>query len=445
MTEAPFMTQSATTRNHRRWRFRFTLFALLAVVLAGANHAGAREVLDRVVAVVNDSVILESQLDESVEMLSRQLAMEGQRTPPPGPFRRQVLEREIINRIQLERAERAGIRVSEEAVNNAVAGIARNNNLTLDQFVDLLASEGMDFESFRQEIRTQMIIQQLRQREIQQRVNITEREVDNFLSNQARNDTRNEYRLRHILLSVPDEDDQQAVEQARALGEEIRQRALEGEDFSELAMRYSDSQQALEGGDLGWRRRARLPTLFEDLVDELETGEISRLIRGPGGFHLVKLEDRRGSDPIMVEEIRARHILIRPTRLKPEAQVIEQLRGIRQRVLGGENFAELAPAFSSDSVSAAQGGNLGWVRPGQLVPEFEERIRDMRPGEVSEPFESRFGWHIVEVLDRRERDMTTEARRSRARQAIFQRKAEEETERWLRRLRDEAFVDIRLE
>ena len=424
-------------------RTRGILALCLAVLLT--QPLGAREVLDRVVAVVNESVILESELSESAEMLQRQLALEGQPAPPPGPFRRQVLEREVMTRIQLERAERAGIRISEEAVNNALAEIARSNDLTLDEFVELLAAEGMNFETFRREIRNQMAIQQLRQREIQQRVNITEREVENFLANQARSDTRNEYRLRHILLSLPEDADASTVEETRALGEEIRRRARAGEDFSELAISYSDSQQALGGGDLGWRRRAQLPTLFEDLVDELNPGEISRLIQAPGGFHLVKLEGRRGSDPVMVEEIRARHILMRPTRIKPEEQVITELSEIRARVLAGEGFAELAPSFSSDSVSAAQGGNLGWVRPGQMVPEFEDRIRNMQPGQISEPFETRFGWHIVEVLDRRERDMTTEARRTQARQAIFQRKAEEETERWLRRLRDEAFVEIRLE
>ncbi len=439
------MTHSSATTKYRPGRILAILITAVLLVLPGLHTADAREVLDRVVAVVNEGVILQSQLDESVEMLSRQMQLEGQPAPPPAAFRRQVLEREVINHIQLERAERAGIRISEEAVNNAMAEIARSNNLSLDEFVDLLAAEGMNFETFRREIRNQMAIQQLRQREIQQRVNVTEREVDNFLANQARDDTQNEYRLRHILLSLADDADPDTVEETRALGEEIRQRAQAGEDFAELAMQHSDSQQALEGGDLGWRRRAQLPTLFEELVDELDRGQISQLIRAPNGFHLVKLEDRRGSDPIMVEEIRARHILIRPTRIRSEAQVIEELREIRERVLAGEDFAELAPSFSSDSVSAAQGGHLGWVRPGQMVPEFEDQIRNMRPGQISEPFETRFGWHIVEVRDRRERDMTTEARRTQARQAIFQRKAEEETERWLRRLRDEAFVEIRLE
>jgi len=428
-------------------RLSLSMRGLLALCLAVllVQPLGAREVLDRVVAIVNEGVILESELNESVEMLQRQLALEGQPAPPPGPFRRQVLEREVITRIQMERAERAGIRISEEAVNNAMAEIAANNNLTLDEFVELLATEGMNFETFRREIRSQMAIQQLRQREIHQRVNVTEREVDNFLANQARSDTRNEYRLRHILLSMPDDADTATVEETREQGEEIRRRARDGEDFAELAISYSDSQQALEGGDLGWRRRAQLPTLFEDLVDELNPGDISQLIEAPGGFHLVKLEDRRGSDPVMVEEIRARHILMRPTRIKPEEQVVADLSEIRERVLAGEDFTELAPSFSSDSASAAQGGNLGWIRPGQMVPEFEDQIRDMQPGQISEPFETRFGWHIVEVRDRRERDMTTEARRTQARQSIFQRKAEEETERWLRRLRDEAFVEIRLE
>ena len=439
------MTKSSMTTKHPSGLLAARLVIAFGLVLLTLNSAAAREVLDRVVAVVNEGVILESELNESVELLSRQLQLEGQSPPPQDPFRRQVLEREVINHIQLQRAERAGIRISEEAVNNAVAEIARNNNLTLDDFVDLLATEGMNFEAFRREIRDQMAIQQLRQREIQQRVNVTEREVDNFLANQARGDTENEYRLRHILLNLAEDADPDTIEQTRELGEEIRQRARTGEDFADLAMHYSDSQQALEGGDLGWRRRAQLPTLFEDLVDELDPGQISQLIRAPGGFHLIKMDDRRGSDPIMVEEIRARHILIRPTRVKPEEQVIEELREIRERVRAGENFAELAPSFSSDSASAAQGGNLGWVRPGQMVPEFEDQIRNMRPEEISEPFETRFGWHIVEVQDRRERDMTTEARRSQARQAIFQRKAEEETERWMRRLRDEAFVEIRLD
>ncbi len=423
-----------------------TMIITVAVLAASLNAGANRQPLDRVVAIVNDGVVLESELNERVSTIRNQLRLEGQSVPPQNVLRRQLLDRMVTNEIQLQRAERAGIRVGEEQVNNAVANIARQNDMSLDEFARAITREGINFETFREEVREQIILEQVRQREVHARINITEREVDNFLENlAARGGEDDQFRLRHILLALPENPSQEQVREKRRLGEQLLERARAGENFRDLAIAHSDGQQALEGGDLGWRRRTELPTLFVDVADDISQGETSDLIRSPSGFHLVYMDERRGGEPVMVEEIRARHILMRPGEVMTEDEVVQRLRELARRAQAGEDLGELAPSFSEDSGSAARGGDLGWIRPGDTVSEFEQELREMRPGDIRGPFQTRFGWHVVEVTDRRRRDMTDEARRNEARRAIFQRKAEEETEMWLRRIRGEAFVEMRLE
>lgn len=400
--------------------------------------------LDRIVAVVNDDVLLESELNEMEQTVRQQLQQRNQQIPSSNILRRQVLERLIVQRIQVQRAAEMGVRVDDEALNAAMAQIAQNNNMTLRQFRDVIEEDGYPFASFRESIREEMLISRLRKGQVEDAITVSDREVENFLSTQSIQGNREtSYRLQHILIALPDPASPEEVQQAKAKLAEIKKLLVDGGDFSQVAAGYSDGQNALEGGDLGWRAQGELPSLFAGLAPQLAVGEVSDEIRNASGFHLIKLAEKRSEESHMVKQTKASHILIQTNELVTDDIARNRLEQLRERIMNGEDFAELARAHSDDTGSAIEGGSLGWTSPGVMVPEFEEVMERLADGEVSEVFQSRFGWHMIKLEERREQDMAEEFNRNTAREQIRQRKIEEELESWLRALRDEAYVEYR--
>jgi peptidyl-prolyl cis-trans isomerase SurA len=426
-------------------RIRFLTLLLSALVLVPAAGQAA-QTLDRIVAVVNDDVVLASELEMETRDVRNQLRSRGVQVPSEERLRRQVLERLVMQRIQLNEADRAGISVDDATLNAAVQRVAERNDMSLSQLRDAMAEQGMVFADFRDRLRKEIKVSRLQQREVARQVNVSSQEIDQYLERQRRSGQGYEYRLRHILISIPEAASASEVETAREKAGEIHRRLSSGEaEFSAVAAARSDSQTALEGGDLGWRTSAELPTLFAQRVPGMDVGEISEPIRNPSGFHIIKLEDRRAGERHVVEQTRARHILIKPNAVVSETDARRRLQSIRRRLRAGEPFEDLARSNSDDGGSASQGGDLGWVNPGTMVPRFEQAMDRLEPGETSEPFQTRYGWHIVQVLERREHDSTDEVQRNEAASQIRQRKEEETREQWLRRLREEAYVDYRLE
>lgn len=417
---------------------------LLSVSFLLAPSAWASTPLDRIVAVVNDDVVTETELKERIASISQQLRQQRRPLPPSNVMREQLLERLILERLQLQEAKSVGIQIDDDTLNQTIKRIAADNKLSVAEFRGTLEKDGYDFALFREEIRRELIIRRLHERQVSQRVVISEQDVDQYLSTEPdeRNDDK-EFHVAHILVAVPEAATPEQVEKARGRLQTILDELAQGKDFGEVAAAYSDGQQALEGGDLGWRKLAELPTLFESVVSRLKPDQTSDVMRGANGFHLVKLLEVRGEPTQMIEETRAQHILLQPNELRDEEQSKSQLRALRERILSGDDFATLAKAHSEDKGSVSQGGSLGWVKPGETVPQFEQAMKALQIGEISEPVESRFGWHIIQVLERRTVDNAPHARRQKAQQALRQRRIDEETETWLRHMRDEAYVELR--
>jgi peptidyl-prolyl cis-trans isomerase SurA len=401
------------------------------------------ELLDRIVAVVNDGVVLQSELNEQIRLISVRLADQGVQLPPAGVLRQQVLERLILMQIQLQRADRLDIQVDEEQLSRTLERIAQRNNISFDQLPALLAQQGLDYTAYREDIRRELIVNQVRQRDVDARVTVSQREMDQLLERQAQSDQR-EFELAHILIGTRSSATPEQIEAAGERAQLVYRRLLQGEDFGEMAVSYSEAQDALDGGYLGWREATQLPTIFAEVVPDMSAGQVSEPIRSSSGYHIIKVIDVRGAEKIMVTEFHARHILMVPNELVTDEQVSQELSRIREKVLGGADFGEFARTVSEDPGSQGNGGDLGWNEPGAFVPEFDEQIAQLTPGEISEPFRTRFGWHIVQLLETREQDATEENRRNEAYFAIMQRKVAEQTELWVRRLRDEAFVEYRL-
>jgi peptidyl-prolyl cis-trans isomerase SurA len=416
-------------------------YLLVGLLLANSVWAAP---LDRIVAVVNNEIVLESELVEMEQTVRQQLRQRNAAIPSSDILRRQVLERLIMQKLQLQRAEMSGIRVADDALNAAVRQIAENNNLTIRQFRDALESDGYDFTEFRETIREEMVISRLRKSEVEDSIVVSEREVDNFLATQnLQGDSEQAFRLLHILVGIPDAPTPEQVQEAEKKLAVIQDLLAEGGDFSEIAAGYSDGQNALEGGELGWRKQAELPTLFASVVPNLAVGEVSDVIRSGSGFHLVKLAEKRSEETHLVKQTKARHILIKTNELVTDEAAEKRLQQLRERILNGEDFAELAKAHSEDTGSAIDGGSLGWTSPGVMVPEFEEVMNGLAEGEMSDVFQSRFGWHLIQVEERREQNMADEFKRNKAREQLKQRKIEEELESWLRAMRDEAYIEYR--
>jgi peptidyl-prolyl cis-trans isomerase SurA len=431
-----------------------------ALVIALPPVAGAQdrelgaggELLEGVAAVVDEGVVLKSELTEAVSRavlnLQRQVAEmppeQRRPLPPVADIEKQVLEQLILREIQIQRANRVGITVSDDLLNEALSRVAQNLGYTLEELPTVLAGQNIDYATYRDDSRRDLLVEQLEQRDVISRIAITPREMEQCLAtSEATASDTFDYNISHILISVPANATQQDVEAARARINEIHDRLDRGEDFARLAIATSQAQTALEGGSLGWRKGAQLPTLFADRVIRMKPGEYSEPIQSSGGFQIVRLNDMRGAERTMVDQLHVRHILLRANEILDDSATQQKLLGIRAQILGGDDFATVAEATSADAASASDGGDLGWVSPGETVPEFEQALAELPLNELSQPIKSRYGWHLVEVLERRSHDTTDEVKRQQCAQQIRATKAEEEHELWARRLRDQAFVDIR--
>jgi peptidyl-prolyl cis-trans isomerase SurA len=418
---------------------------------AAQTAAPAVRTLDAIVAVVNEEAITQSELDTRTRIAAAQLRRQKIQLPPEAVLRRQVLERMIIDRAQLQLARETGVRVDDATVNAAIGRIAEQNGVSVQQFRDRLEQQGISFSRFRTEIRDDIVMSRLRDREVDSRIQVSEGEIENFLAAQAGVAAGSvEYNIAQILLRVPDNASTDRIEATRRQAEAIVMQLRGGADFARLAAANSNSPEALSGGSLGWRTAERLPTLFLDAVKDLKPGELAPLVRSPGGYHILKLEGRRdaGQGRLAtgpVEQTRARHILLRVSDLTPEAEVRRRLLDLRERVVtGGQDFGQLARLHSVDS-TATRGGDLGWLYPGDTVPEFERSMALLKPGEVSQPVGSPFGWHLIQVLERRTEESPAERNRMAARMALRERKADEAYTEWLRQLRDRTYVEYRID
>ena len=422
----------------------WTLTLLLAPL---AFPTGATEELDSIIAVVNEDVIVRSEVQAQLRELLPQLAARGTELPAREVLERQILERLIDQRLQLQRAAQLGIQVDEAMLTRAVNSIAERNGLTLQELRDALEAEGMDFNQFREDTRQQIIFSQLRGQEVMNRIVVTDQEIDRFLEKEAeRLVRRTDVHLYHILIATPEGADAESIQRAKAKAEDLVKRLRAGASFEQLALTYSDGRNALEGGDLGWYNTAEVPTLAVEPAQNLRRGEVSDPIRSSSGFHLIKVADYKSEDQRrVITQTRARHILIKTNEVVADQEAETRLSQLHIRLQGGEDFASLARSHSDDTASAIKGGDLGWVNPGDMVPDFEKQMNALAPGEASQPFRSPFGWHIVQVLERRDQDATDIMLRNKAADAIKERKATEAEALWLRQLRDEAYVEIRLE
>ena len=404
--------------------------------------------VDRVVAVVNNEVITAVELRERVQTTTAQLQRQGIQLPPVEVLERQLLERLILERAQAQLAAETGLRIDEATVDRAIQRIASNNNLDERGLRQALDQDGISWSRFRAEIHNEILFGRLREREVESQVVVTEAEIDQFLTNNPDAFSGRELLVAHVLIRMPESPSQGDLSRANARAEEVLARHRAGEDFAQLAAAYSDAPDAVDGGMIGWRGMDRLPGLFAQAVRELAPGQVSPVLRSSAGLHIVKFVAARGGElqgPDTLEQTRARHILIRTTEVLSDAEAESRLLGLRERILrGGERFEDLARVHSDD-LSAARGGDLGWIYPGDTVPEFERAMDDLQPGEVSQPVRSPFGWHLIQVEARRVQDVSDERLRAAARNALRERKADEAFENWLRELRDSTYVEYRIE
>jgi len=417
----------------------------LPLILLFAGNGLAEQTLNRIVASVNNDVVLDSELRNRSTMVISQLQTQQAELPSRSALQKQILDRLILENLQLQMAERNGIRIDDETLNNNMRKLAKQNDMSLSEFRGALEQDGYDYVAFREQFRNQITIKQIRQQMVENRVEVTEQEVDHLLATAATfNDQNREYHLAHILVSTPEAASPKQIQEARIRADDILARLGDGADFEQMAIAESDGQQALSGGDLSWRKTGQLPSFFSDVVGQLQIGQISDPIRSPSGFHIIKIMDIRGDQRQLIKQTRTRHILLHPDTLVSEQEIKTRMEQLRERIAQGEDFAVLARAHSQDPGSGSEGGDLGWVTPGQMVPEFEQAMDELAIGEVSQTVQSRFGWHLIQVQDRREQDETDDYRRTRARESIRQRKTDEQLEIWLRRLRDEAYVEYHL-
>ncbi len=418
--------------------------AFLVVAALASVPVMAAETIDRIVAVVNDGVVLQSEMDRAMIIAAGQLRERNIPAPPQGVIEAQVLERLIVTRLQTQRAQEAGIRIDDRELNDVLVSVAAQNKLSLQQFIDVLKKDGLDYPSVREQIRDEVLTQRVRQKEVASRVQVTDQDIDLALANATAEDTI-EYRLAHILVAVPDGATTEIREAARAKAGKLLERARAGEDYTQLAIANSDGQQALAGGDLDWRKGANLPTAFAKIAPRLAVGDVADVIESGSGFNIIKLTDKRDAgERTTVVETKSQHILLQNNALRDEEASQAQIRELHERLLKGEDFAALAKKYSDDPGSKNSGGELGWQPPGVFAPEFQKALDELEPNQTSKPFHTQFGWHIARVEERRTRDATVEARRGRVRQSISVRKEAEEYEAWVRRLREEAYVEYRM-
>ncbi len=401
--------------------------------------------LDRVVAVVNDEAITLNELRERLGSVTRQLRQRNVPLPPAEVIEKQVLERLIVDRLQLQFAKETGLKISDAELDAALRRIAGNNRLSLAEFRAVLEKDGIDWQRFREEIRGEIAIARLREREVDSRIVVSDGEIDNYLAHPEQMEQGALVTLAHIIVRIPERIDAQRLAQLRARAEEALAHLKAGEDFARVAASYSDAPDALSGGILEPRPVDRLPTLYADAVARLRPGEVSEILRSPAGFHIVKLIEKKGGSvgDGLIRQTHARHILIKVNELTSSDEAHHKLVGLKERLAHGADFAELARLYSQD-LSATKGGDLGWLYPGDTVPEFERAMDALQVGEISAPVQTPFGWHLIQVLERKEAAVGDERKRILARQVLRERKAEEAYEDWLRQLRDRAYVEYRL-
>ncbi len=423
------------------------LMACLGGLLSQVPFAVAQEPVeaDRIVAVVGSDVITYVELRNRLAAALKQLEKQGTPLPPQDILERQMLERLIMDRAQLQYAKDSGMRVDDIQLDQAIGRIAAGNRMSVPEFRAALEKDGVQYASFREDIRNEMISVRLREREVDSKLVISDGEIDNYLANQAASGSNEEYQLAHILLRAPESASPEQLQKLRLRGEQALKRARAGENFAELTAAFSDAPDALQGGDLGWRPLSRLPSLYAEVAGRLQQGEVSELLRSSAGFHVVKLIGKRGgSMQASVQQSKARHILIRVNEVVSEAEARRKLETVRERIANGGDFAEQARLYSQDG-SAAKGGDLGWLNPGDTVPEFERAMDALKINEVSPVVQSPFGMHLIQVQERRERDVSAERQRAVARQALRERKMDEAYQDWLRQLRDRTYVENRLD
>ena len=425
----------------------FSASALLCLAGGQAFAQGrAAQVIeaDRIIAVVNDEVITLNELKARIAAVERQLRQQGTQMPPRDVLEKHILERLIVDRVQIQFARETGLRIDDAQLDQTLARIAEGNRMDLAQFRASLEQDGIPWVKFREDIRNEIIVSRIREREVDSKIVVSEGEIDNFLESAGAAGSE-EYNLGHILLRVPEQAKPEQLVRLKARAEDIISQLRGGADFAQLAASYSDAPDGLSGGMMGWRPLERLPSLFAEVVPKLKPGEVSDAVRSPAGYHILKLIDRRGgaikAQP--VEQTHARHILIKTSELVSESEAKRRLVGLKERITHGTEFAELARLHSND-LSAAKGGDLGWLSPGDTVPEFERAMNSLKPGEVGEPVKSPFGWHLIQVIERR-MDTSKERVRQSARLALRERKADEAYQDWLRQMRDRAYVEYRLE
>ena len=424
-----------------------TQLVTTCLLLTGLIPLGHAEVqpLDRVVAIVDEGVVMESELNAKMRGITNKLRASNTELPPMDILRTQVLDHLVNEQIQLQMAKRAGADVPREELDSMVERIRASNNLSQEQFQQQLAQEGLTLTQLREELRREMLVRQVQQGSVNRRIQVTESEVENFLSStEGKFWTSPDYLLGHILIAVPSGSSESEIAALQEKADTLRNEAMAGADFRRLAVANSAGQNALDGGDLGWRKVAQLPGLFADKVAELKPGEVTPPFRSGAGFHLLKLYEQRGGGEVLVQQTHARHILVKTNEVVNDTAAYDKLNGLRQQVLDGADFAELAKEHSEDLGSALQGGDLGWANPGQFVPAFEETMNGLGINEISLPFRSQFGWHIMQVLDRRQQDMSDTMIKNQAANLLRSRRFEEELQVWLQEIRDEAYVELKL-
>jgi len=421
------------------------LAALLVLLPPPAQARTPITELNSIVAVVNNGVITSTELNRRVDQVVGQLRQQNTQLPPMPVLRKQVLDRMVQERLELQLADQTGVQVSDEQVNRVITRIAAQNGMNFDQFQKALKQQGIDAKQFRKQIRDQVTIARLRANQINNKITVTPQEIDAYLRQMATSGQANEeYHIAHILIAVPEAASPKQVQAAHAKALKVLKALHGGADFAHEAVAYSDGQEALKGGDMGWVKAGQLPPMFTDAITRMKPGQVSDPIRSPTGFHIIKLLGKRSTDQHMVVQTHARHILIKTSPLMTSAMAKAKLERLRSRIVDGASFAALAKANSDDTGSAAKGGDLGWITPGQVVPAFQKAMDKLKPGQISQPFQSRFGWHIVQVLGRRKENNTEAERRAKAAAAIRQRKIQEQTQDWLRRLREDSYVEYHL-
>ena len=401
--------------------------------------------MDRIVAVVDQTVITEKELADRIRTVTTQLEKQGTELPPPAILEKQILERMITDKLQLQYAAQTGLKVDDNQLDKTIERIAAQNKMDIPAFKKALLEDGIQFRKFREDIRNEITLARLREREVDNRINITESEIDSFLINQSATGASEEFEIAHILIRASEDAAPEDLKKLKAKADQALADLKAGKDFAKISATYSDAPNALEGGSLGWKSGSQVPSLFLEALKPLKSGELTPILRSPNGFHILKLTNRKGgTSPLVVGQTHVRHILIKMNEAVSEKDARSRIEGIKERLDHGESFVDLAKQYSDDG-SGKSGGDLGWVNPGDTVPEFEKTMNALAPGEISPVIKTQFGFHVLQVMERRSQDMSKEAARIKARQEIRARKSDEAYQDWVRELRDRAFVELRLE